>query len=244
LVHLLCLAVWAPRRPYIPPRYLLPLIPVFLLGLACTWAQSEGRVRRGLVGGALILAILPGLGLQARLFEPSRISGFGEYRPAAWLAEDIGHVNYGRAPAVNRFLEGRGPGRTLGFNFAAGMGASDALLIEAQSEARLDAPGLLARRSDTLGEAPLDREQRALLHENIGWGMVVFAPQSKGTWQAVLSRLEGDDRAALGRGIGLALGWDRRGGCTKLRNFGGPDQGAVITGFEAVRAPEDCPALH
>jgi hypothetical protein len=124
------------------------------------------------------------------------------------------------------------------------MGASDALLIEAQSEARLDAPGLLARRSDTLGEAPLDREQRALLHENIGWGMVVFAPQSKGTWQAVLSRLEGDDRAALGRGIGLALGWDRRGGCTKLRNFGGPDQGAVITGFEAVRAPEDCPALH
>jgi len=120
------------------------------------------------------------------------------------------------------------------------MGASDALLIEAQGDARLDAHGLLARRTDTLGEAPLDGDQRALLHENIGWGMAVFAPEGKGTWQAVLSRLEGEDRAALGRGIGLALGWDQRGGCAGLRNFGGPDQGAVIVGFEAVRAVDEC----
>jgi hypothetical protein len=240
LAHLLCLSLWAPRRPFIPPRYLLPLIPILLLGLACAWASSEGRRRRISLGVALALVLIPGLRLQLSLFEPSRIDGFAEYRPAAWLAEDIGHVRYEEAPAVNRFLEGRGAGRAVGFNFAAGMGASDALLGEPHDSARLDAAALLARRDDSLAEQPLSDEERGLLHQNIGWGMAVFAPSSTGTWHAVLSRLEGDDRIELARGIGMALAFEGTRGCEVLRNSGGPDRDAIASGFAAIRPLGEC----
>lgn len=246
VVHLLSLALWAPRRPFIPPRYLLPLLPILLLGLVLAWAESSGQLRRVFARFALLFAVLPGFLIQAQLVDLSRIASFAEYRPAAWLAEDIGHVSYSTAPAVNRFLEGRGAGRTIGFNFAAGAGASDALLSERRPAHILDAAGLLARREDFLSNRSLlapdaeDEGQRTLLHENIGWGMAVFAPDSLGTWQALLSRLEPSDRTAVARGIGMALAWGGEHECTTMRYFGGPDHEAVEAGFASIRPTDEC----
>jgi len=245
LVHLVCLALWAPRRPFIPPRYLLPLLPILLLALVLTCAESSGPFRRSFARFALLLAVLPGFLIQAQLIDLSRADEFAEYRPAAWLAEDIGHVTYSSAPAVNRFIEGRGPGRTQGFNFAAGIGASDALLSK-PNPSRLNAAGLLERRENVLNEHSLatpdgeSEHQRTLLHENIGWGMAVFAPNSLGTWGAVLSRLDHPDRPAVARGIGMGLAWGGQAGCTTMRYFGGPDKAAVGAGFTSVRPTEEC----
>lgn len=241
LIHLTTLAILAPRRPYVPPRYLLPLLPVLLVGLALAWGRSGAyrRVRVGLAAG-LALWVLPGLVAQARLFEPARMASFPDYRPSAYLAHDIGHVSYESAPAVNRFLEAREGTSTAGFNFASGMGASDDLVMEDAERESMDPRALLDRRDDWLAHHPLDGEERRQLHQNIGWGMTIFAPGRKGVWHAVLSHLPPDDRGALAEGLGMALGLGEDQDCALLRDLGGPDREAVLRGLGSLGPAARC----
>jgi hypothetical protein len=239
-VHLLSLAIFAPRRPFIPPRYLLVLLPILIVCVCLAWATQEGRIKRLLLGGGMVLTIVSGLTFQLGLYDLSRIQFFQAYRPSVWLEADIGHVRYETAQEVNRFIKHRGVRQTAGFNFAAGVGASDSLPQEAADSARLDPSALLARRSDWLSETKPTLEGRRLVHENIGWGIVVFAPEGRGNWHAVLTRLSGTDRVDVAQGIGLALGYAGDTGCNRMRDFQGPDRPAVLRGFESIRPESTC----
>jgi hypothetical protein len=227
--HLAVLALLAPRRPDIPPRYLLPVAPLLLVALAV--ALAWGWERRGLrlaLLAVIALWLLPGAALQAQLIRPARIEAFPEYRPAAWLEADIGHVGYDEAPWVNRFLEARGDA-TEGFAFAAGAGASDHLLGEPPNRSALDPIALLDRRRAWLevGRSP---EARRAMHENLGWGLSVFAWGREGVMHAVLSHLPGGDRDAAARGLGAGLALRGSRGCEVIRDNHGPDRAAMLEG--------------
>ena len=239
-IHLLSLALWAPRRPFIPPRYLLPIVPIFVVCLGLAWATQRGPVKRSLLTLGMSLAILSGFSFQSDLYDFSRMKLFKDYRPSVWIEADIGHVRYETAQQVNHFIEYRGVRQTVGFNFATGVGASDSLTQQAADSARLDPTALLARRSDWLGESKPSDKGRRLVHENIGWGILVFAPEGRGNWHAVLTRLTGTDRADVARGIGMALAHSAEAGCARMRDFQGPDRSSVLAGFEAIRPAATC----
>jgi len=120
------------------------------------------------------------------------------------------------------------------------MGASDALPQDTHDSSKLDAAALLARRQDWLDERKPSEEGLKLVHENIGWGMVVFSPRSKGAWHAILTHLDTDHRASVARGIGMGLGAAGKNGCLTLRDLGGPDREAITEGFEEIRPVASC----
>ncbi|MFL0773690.1 MAG: hypothetical protein AB8A39_02900, partial [Prochlorococcus sp.] len=178
IAHLATVVLLAPRRPDLPPRYLLVLTPVALLAfaLAIGWAADRPALRRA-AGAAAALWLVPCVIGQATLLGPGRMGGFTEYRPGPWLAADIGRVTYTEAPWVNRFVEGRGTGQAYGFGFAAGVGAADDP-FEADRDP-LDPQALMVRRTTWL-EAPHTDAERRTLHENIGWSLSVFAWERTG----------------------------------------------------------------
>jgi len=227
LAHLATVVLLAPRRPEVPPRYLLVLTPLALLGfaLAVAWQWDRGRARTLAVGLAALWAV-PCLGQQLGLLEPGRIAQFTDYRPAPWLAADIGRVTYEEAPWVNRFVEARGPDETQGFGFAAGVGASDEPFATDRGEA-LDPVALMERRGVWLAESRTTA-QRRLLHENIGWSLSVFAWQRSGVWHAVLSHLPPGDREATAFGLGIGLGLRGGAGCEAARRM--EDAEAILEG--------------
>lgn len=229
LVHLGTVVLLAPRRPFVPPRYLLPLWPLLLLGpaLALGWWWSKRGPRLALLVVVATL-LVPGLSLHVELVRPGRIDGFGEYRPSAWLAADIGHVGYVEAPWVNRFLEARGSEGVEGFGDVAGAGAADDALAQ-EPGSHLDAAALLERRQARLDDG-LDDDDRQRLHENIGWGLSVFAWERTGVWHGVLSRLHGADREATARGLGIGLRTHGSSGCRAIEHYTGPDRGAMEEG--------------
>jgi hypothetical protein len=231
-VHLLTLALLAPRRPAVPARYLLPAWPLALLALALALAWWWPRRPARAVLCAVVLAwLVPGLSLHVERLRPGRMQAFDEYRPAAWLAADIGHVGYEEAPWVNRFLEARGGEQTDGFGFVAGAGATDDPLAE-EADSHLDAAALLDRRDAWLAAGgPTSRDR---LHENIGWGLSVFAWQRSGVWHGVLSRLPDEDRAATARGLGAGLGLRGEPGCQAIERYSGPDRAAMKLGAAMI----------
>lgn len=229
VLHMVVLAALAPRRPSVPPRYLLPLWPLLLLapGLALGW--SRGRATRAAACAALLLWLVPGLAVQGRLLRPARIPGFALYRPAAWLAADIGHVGYDLAPLVGSFMEAREGVGTDGFGFAAGAGAADDPLGPRSDP--LDPAALLVRRDAWLAAHPgASAEERILLHENAGWGLAVFAWGHPGVWHSLLSRLPEGDRRAMARGLGRGLADRGKEGCRAIARYGGPDREAMEAG--------------
>ncbi len=241
-LHLGTLCFLAPRRPYVPPRYLLPLWPLLalLLALALAWTWRSRSQRAGMAA-ACALWLLPSLSVQAALFEPSRIGGFWDYRPAAWLAAEIGHVGYEEAPWVNDFVAARAPGATAGFGFAAGIGATDDLLAQPEDREALDAQALLARRQAWLGEHSLGADERRILHENIGWSLSVFAWERRGDWHALLTHLEGEDRLHTAQGLGRGLSMRGAEGCEALEHFQGPDRAALLAGARLTTGTESSP---
>ena len=244
---LLVLVLFAPRRPFIPPRYLLPLFPFLLLALTLTWSEAQSRTLRLLATAGLLVVIGPGISLQAGLIDLSRAGGFASYRPSDYTAADVGHVRYENADCVGRFLATRAVDSRTGFNFAAGVGASDSLLSIPLSERRLQAQSLLERREHWLNErdpaAPYSSEERRQMHENIGWGVAAFAPQARGDWLALLTRLDSDDAAALARGLGMGVAAFPDSQCKDLRaDTFGPLGPALRQGFLTIRGSEACDA--
>lgn len=235
LVHLATVVSLAPRRPFVPQRYLLPIWPIVLLGVALAvawwWARRGPRL---LAVAALVLAIAPGAALQASLIRPDRRVGFQEYDPAAWLAEDIGQVRYDEAPGTNRFLEARGAGRTIGFGFATSTGAADDPLITDLPEP-LEPQALLVRRERWLQEHRPTGDERVLLHENLGWSLAVFAGDRPGTWHALLSHLPQPDRGHAARGLGMGLAVRGAEGVRAAERFNGPDREALLQGVRRLR---------
>ena len=239
LVHLATLALLAPRRPAVPPRYLLPVWPLLLLGLALALAWWwPRRSTRAVIAVVVAAWLLPGLSVHTERIRPGRAAGFAEYRPASWLAADIGHVGYDEAPWVNRFVEARGHERTVGFGFVAGVGAADDALGGGTGP-HLDAAALLDRRDAWLSSgAAVDRER---LHENIGWGLSVFAWQRTGVWHGVLSRLPDGDREATARGLGIGLSLRGDAGCRAIERYSGPDRRAMQAGAALMAG---CPSAR
>lgn len=250
LVHLTMLASLAPRRPYVPPRYLAmfwgPALLVLAVAAGRAWIWGRGSAGRRAASLALLaLAIafcLPGAAAQARLLDLSRVGGFADYRPAAYVAAEIGHVRYDEAQATNRFLRwtaARGE-PSAGFGAAAGVGGADALLLEAPTLHPVDPGDLLDRRRALLASAP--PAQHALLDRNLGWGLAVFAPDRSGTWLSVFAHA-GEGRDAIAEGVGLGLRSLGIPGCEGLRRVIGPDRAAVLRGAEALQQP-DLPACR
>lgn len=229
----LVLACLGPRRPWVPPRYLLALWPAALLALSLAVGRSAPRWR-WLAAAPAVFWLLPGAATQADLLRLDRAPGFSAYAPAAWVAAGIGHAGYAEAEAVNAFLARRAQeGRdTVGFGLAAGEGGGEALLLDGKPPHLVDPADLLVRRAGLLTPG-LDRR---LLHENLGWGLAAFAPGRKGTWLSVLERL-GPDREATAFGLGQALRTTREG-CRSLRALLGPDRDAVRAGARALTGPE------
>ena len=233
--HLLTLALMAPRRPEVPPRYLLPLVPILLVAISVAFAWSRGHSRLRVVMAVVVLAwAAPGVITQVQLFDSARMDQFSDYRPHEYLQRDIGHVTYETAPAVNRFLEARGSESTAGFNFSAGIGASDDLVMEGPTHNPMDPRSLVTRRESWIKSFPMDGEERRTLHENIGWGLAVFAPGRRGVWHAVLSGLPEDDRRATARGLGIALSLEGPRGCDQARNYIGSDREALWDGIRSL----------
>ena len=195
----------------------------------------------------LLVLIGSGISLQSDLIDLSRTSGFSTYRPSDYTAADVGHVRHENAVCVGRFLSTRAADQRTGFNFAAGVGAADSLLSIPLSERRLQAQGLLSRREHWLNEqgsaAPPFSEERRRLHENIGWGVAAFAPQARGDWLALMTRLDSEDASALARGLGMGIAAFPESQCKALRAnaFGalGPE---LRLGFETVRGSGACDA--
>ncbi len=235
LVHVLTVAALAPRAPFVPQRYLLPIWPIVLLGVALALAWWWIRTGPRLVAiAALVLALGPGAALQTSLIRPERRAGFSEYRPADWLAEDIGQVTYDEAPWVNRFLSARGPGRTVGFGFATAVGAADDPLIS-DLPPPLDPVGLVQRRERWLAAHLPGADERTLMHENLGWSLAVFAWDRPGTWHAVLSHVPAPDRRNVARGLGLGLALRGAEGLAAAERITGPDRAAVLEGVARLR---------
>jgi hypothetical protein len=232
LAHLAAVVLLAPRRPMIPPRYLLVLTPLALLGLALAvaWWSDRGRRMRTTAAAVAVLWLVPCVGQQLSLLEPSRMSGFAQYQPAAWLAADIGRVTYDEAPWVNRFLAARGVGQADGFGFAAGVGASDTPFAADEGDA-LDPRALMDRRDRWLDRSRSAAERRRL-HENIGWSLAVFGWERTGVWHAVLSNLPPSDREATAFGLGLGLGMRGSKGCAAARRM--MDADAILAGARSL----------
>ncbi len=228
LVLALVLSALGPRRPWVPPRYLLALWPPALLTLSLAAGRARGPVGRGLALAAVALWTLPGLAAQADLWRLGRLGGFASYEPSRYVAAGIGHVGYEEAPAVAAFLDRRDKAgqSILGFGLAAGEGGGEALLLDGRPAHLVDPADLLERLARLRLEQPeLDA---SILHRNLGWGLAVFAPDRRGTWLSVLDRI-GDGRVdvAFGLGQGLRLSVD---GCRSLRGLLGPDRAAILQG--------------
>ncbi len=221
LVHLAVVCALAPRRPFVPDRYLLVLVPISAVafGVAVAWTWTRPRLR------PLALALAAAWGLagavqQVPLLDVSRIDGFAEYRPKAWVASDIGHVTYEEAPWVNAFVDRRPPHQRDGFGFAAGAGAADSALRR-RARGPLDPRDLMERRTARLGRH-LDASlaERQIFHENLGWSLSVFAWDRPGVWHAVRTHLDrDDDRASFARGLGVGLGLRGDAGCALARQL-------------------------
>ncbi len=234
------LVVLGPRRPWVPPRYLLALWPPALLALSLAVGRARGAWR---LPAAIAAAawLLPGLAAQADLLQPGRIPGFRGYEPARYVAAGIGHVGYEEAPAVAAFLDLRAREglETLGFGLAAGEGGGEALLLDGRPPHLVDPADLLARRQRLLA----DRHDvdAALVDRNLGWGLAVFASDRRGTWLSVLDRI-GAGRADVAFGLGQGL---RRSaaGCREAASLLGPDRAAVRAGATASSDAPPCPGL-
>ncbi len=245
LVQLTVLATLAPRRPYVPPRYLGmvwgPLLLLLAVGVGRSWMAKRGKRSRTAIAVLLAAAFcLPGAAAQVGLLDLDRLGGFASYRPARYVEAEIGHVRYDEAEATNRFLRfvARRGEPPPGFGAAAGVRGADALLLEAPTLHPVDPADLLERRAELLRRTPLD--QRAIVDRNLGWGLAVFAPDRSGTWLSVLAHV-GDQRAAIAEGVGMGLRSRGLPGCEQLRRVIGPDRDAVLRGARQLTDP-DLPA--
>jgi hypothetical protein len=227
LVHVAVVARYAPRAPDVPVRYLLPMLPFLQVGLAL----AAARLRWGLGWLAVAACALPGLAVQARLMQLSRISSFFDYRPAAWVVADIGHVRYDTAPGVNAFLAQRRE-FPRGFGLAAGPGAADDLLLQPPGRQPVQPQDVLGRLAAELPLLPEDPAVLRRVHENLGWGLAVMAPERPAVWLSVLSHL-GDWRDAAAEGLGRGLLHDGERGCGRLLAERGPDGEAMRRGARA-----------
>lgn len=232
VAHLATVILLAPRRPDVPPRYLLVLTPGLLLAFALAVAWNDRRRVRAVAIALVGLWLIPCVTQQALLLAPARMDGFAEYRPGPWLAADIGRVTYAEAPYVNRFLEARGVAAAAGFGFAAGVGAADDP-FDADRDP-LDPQALMVRRATWLGEAARTDAERRTLHENIGWSLSVFAWERTGVWHAVLSNLPAGDREATAFGLGVGLALRGSEGCELARRMADAD--AILEGAASLQA--------
>lgn len=229
-LHALVLATLAPRRPYVPPRYLLAVWPAALLGVALV-AQQAGRGRRLLAAVPAVLCALPGLALQADLIDLGRAVGFAAYEPGDYVAAEIGHVTYATAPQVNGFLAERRED-PAGFGLAAGLSGADSLLLADAPRRTVEPADVLQRRAEALADAPRSGAARDRFHHNLGWGLGVFAADAPGVWLSVLERADAD-RDAIAEGIGRGLHEAGEPGCERLRRVLGPDRDAMLRGAQA-----------
>lgn len=229
-LHLVLLALLAPRRPFIPPRYVLPALGLMLLvpPLAAAWSFADRRpaLLRAAAAVSALAWLLPGLAAQPRLLDPRRAGGFFAYHPDRYVAADIGHVDYARAPGVNAFLEYAGPD-PRGFGLAAGVSAAEDLLLSGPPPHLVDAAELLGRRAEA--RAATEADALETLDRNLGWGLAVFAPDRPGLWLSVLERMD-EGRSALAQGVGRGLGESGAAGCEALRRVIGPDSDAILEG--------------
>ncbi len=184
------LLLLAPRRPELPPRYLL--LPWTLLIT---------------VGAARPLLLLPqaaaGLLLAWTLCSPSRAPMFATYDPPRWVPHDLGHLRYEDGPAVDRFLEARAED-PAGFEIVTGSGAAEAALVDPPRR-DFSADAVIQRLEAVGPRLPPPGPRRKRRMENLGWALFVLGREDPAEVRRVLISLR-EDRWDAARGFGMAAG--------------------------------------
>jgi hypothetical protein len=211
---LILVAATAPRRPALAVRYLLPVWPLLLLAVAagahgCWTRWRSTRPVVALLVGALLLL---GLATAVDLIAPSRIGLAGDWDPARYTANDLGHVTYELAPGIRVLLDQAGPRVVTpgpeapdlrGLAAVLGAGSADCLLLDGSHRF---APELVAQRLEAV-EGTLSTPENHQFYSQVGWGLAVVYPGQTASRLAILSRLEPDARSAAEQGEAEARGW-------------------------------------
>ena len=215
LGFLLLLAAMAPRRPEIAVRYLLPVWPLLLLGLALgaarAWRSTGARGAAATMLGAMLFL---GITAAAPLLTPSRSAGFLRWDPARYTAADLGHVTYELAPGLETLLDRVGPRIVLpgpgapdvrGLGAVLGAGSADCLLLDGPHRF---APEHVAVRIAATAPRLLDTD-RDRFYQQVGWGLTLVYAGQTAARLGIVSRLDPTDLAAVQRGERDAAGWLR-----------------------------------